>query len=148
MGSTIYEQRDALLKPCEEWVEGQAWLMTITVVASVLVIIVNFALRTILIKLAEKERHQSLSSLQSSIVSKVFVAQFANTAIVILLVNAHFFNGVFSDFTSDWYDKVGVALILTMLINVFSPHLLAVLMVRVTKLRQHCCTKRVKQQDT
>jgi len=146
--STIYEYREVLLDPCRDWVNGQAWLMLITALASTLVIVVNFVLRNLLIKLAEQEKPQSISKLQNAIVSKVFVAQFANTALVVLLVNATIFGGVFDDFNSDWYQKVGVAILLTMLINVVSPHCVSVARVFLRAIMRCCCKCRAKDQES
>jgi hypothetical protein len=146
--SAIYEHRKVLLDPCRDWVNGQAWLMGITALASILVIIVNFVLRSLLIKLAEQEKPQSISQLQTAIVSKVFVAQFANTALVVLLVNATIFGGVFDDFTDDWYQKVGVAILLTMLINVVSPHCVSVVRVWLRAMMRCCCKCRTKDQES
>jgi hypothetical protein len=146
--SAIYEHREVLLDPCSDWVNGQAWLMLITGLASVVVIVVNFALRGLLIKLAEHEKPQSVSQLQNAIVSKVFVAQFANTALVVLLVNATIFGGVFNDFSNDWYQKVGVAILLTMLINVVSPHCVSVARVFIRTLLRCCCKCRAKDQQS
>jgi len=65
---------------------------------------------------------------------KMFLVQFINTGLVILLVNARIsevslpaffpiFAGRFSDFTVEWYKNVGATISLTMFINIFTPHI-------------------------
>lgn len=72
--------------------------------------------------------------------SKMWVLQFFNTAIILLIVenrlagtgliqialeyaglNGLFFNGTYSDFTPEWYDVVGITIFTTALINGISP---------------------------
>jgi hypothetical protein len=64
----------------------------------------------------------------------MFLVQFINTGVVILLVNARIsevslpetfpvFAGRYSDFTVDWYKNVGATISLTMFINIFTPHI-------------------------
>jgi len=60
----------------------------------------------------------------------VFVVQFLNTGIIICLINANtreaglpfdIFNGNNPDFTYNWYNEVGVAIISIMTFNAYSP---------------------------
>ena len=64
----------------------------------------------------------------------LFVIQFFNTAILILLVNAYFkeFNmpeflkvalpeGIYPDLTFEWYSNLGKGFVFTMLINILQP---------------------------
>jgi len=63
----------------------------------------------------------------------MFIVQFINTAVLIILVNANLnlqnvpenfplFNGDFADFTVKWYQVVGSTIGFTMILNIFSPH--------------------------
>jgi len=63
----------------------------------------------------------------------MFLVQFINTGIIILLVNADLqieflpnnfpiLKGDYADFTIEWYRVVGTTIVLTMILNVFSPH--------------------------
>lgn len=63
----------------------------------------------------------------------VFIAQFFNTGILLILVNANFsdsglpsgfFNREYPDFTSAWYTDIGSALTQTMLINAILPFIM------------------------
>lgn len=63
----------------------------------------------------------------------MFITQFFNTAILLILVNANFeevglplatvFDGPFRDFTPTWYTNVGYRVTQTMLINAFFPYI-------------------------
>jgi Ran GTPase-activating protein (RanGAP) involved in mRNA processing and transport len=88
-------------------------------------------------KLTELERHHSKSQFSASLCMKIFLAQFLNTALVLMLVNARFPNNVnfpmgetlgvmagpYDDFSRAWYSAVGVQISMTMMINVVMPHL-------------------------
>jgi len=60
--------------------------------------------------------------------------QFFNIAVVILLINFKFLdkplfglipilNGDYKDFTCDWYVIIGKTLCLTLMMNIFTPHI-------------------------
>ena len=71
---------------------------------------------------------------------KITIMQWINIAIIILIINFDFtvgssgspnglflgflpiFNGSYPDFVAQWYSNVGSTLCLTMVINIFSPH--------------------------
>jgi hypothetical protein len=62
--------------------------------------------------------------------TKQFFLQFANTAILVLIINAQvnskwafLRSGDFSDFSVQWYLSVGVSITLTMLAYIFTPHI-------------------------
>eukprot|EP00644_Phytophthora_capsici_P000084 jgi/Phyca11/13532/fgenesh1_pg.PHYCAscaffold_4_\ len=111
-----------------------------------LVVAVNLILARILNGLVALEKHHTQSSLVVSRVTKIFLAQFCNTALLMLVINANanyfsksaivsetgtsnegislgalqILDGEYSDFSADWYNDVGVALMLTMIINSFN----------------------------
>jgi hypothetical protein len=105
--------------------------------ATLMVVVVNVVLQALIKILVRFEKHVSASQETKATVEKVFVAQFINTSIVILIVNANYkafsntnilgflglFQGAFEDFSPDWYKQVGGTLMSTMLINIFVPHL-------------------------
>ena len=75
-------------------------------------------------------RPLSITKMNSTLAWKLFYMEFVNTAIIILLVNSRFETavgplgqGAYGDFEFDWYSDVGVGIIITLLINIFSPHL-------------------------
>ena len=98
---------------------------------SLIIVVINTILRLILISLIKWIGEDTHSAQIKSITNGVFVTQFFNTAILLILVNANFkethlplssvFKGPFYDFTPDWYTAVGYRLTQTMLINAFFP---------------------------
>jgi hypothetical protein len=72
----------------------------------------------------------------TKITNGVFLAQFFNTALVLLFVEANFsetftfadsiFTGAFPDYIPDWYAVTGDAFVQTMLINAFFPLIMQV----------------------
>lgn len=108
------------------------------------VIFINFLLRTIFKRLSKFERVSNKTKEQLNIMIKVFIAQFINTALIILIVNANFdkvsavyyipytkeiFSGEFSDFTREWYVNIGESLVFTMIVCIVSPHLLTLMII-------------------
>lgn len=57
------------------------------------VVIVNTLLTGVMSKLAKFERHVSLSDYTSTVTSKLALAQFLNTAMIVILVNAGYTGG-------------------------------------------------------
>mmetsp|Transcript_41606 Transcript_41606/g.36997 ORF Transcript_41606/g.36997 Transcript_41606/m.36997 type:complete len:193 (+) Transcript_41606:757-1335(+) len=96
--------------------------------------------------LSQFERHKSLTQQLSSRVIKIFIAQFLNTGIIILLINAKFegvsfWQGRFSDQVPLWYVDVGAVIISTMIINVFSVPV-AKLSGLIIKMMLRCCDRK------
>jgi Mg2+/citrate symporter len=74
--------------------------------------------------------------------AKITIMQFFNIAIVVLAVNFNFdknengkflgflpiFNGKYYDFDVFWYANIGKTLCMTLLINIFSPHVSRLMM--------------------
>ena len=87
--------------------------------------------------MTEFEKHNSLSTMYNSQILKIFIIQFINTAVVLIFVNirldynlantqngfkalSNIMTGKYLGLNYDWYLKVGVTLLLTMLIQVVS----------------------------
>ena len=104
-------------------------------VAAVAVTIVNSMLKMIIKAISSFERPASFIELQKKVAEKVFVAQFFNTAVSSLVINAALpelvagipilsstvFNGTHRDFDQLWYQQIGGPLMITMLINTVGP---------------------------
>jgi hypothetical protein len=56
---------------------------------SFIIIIINTILKTVIIKLIESIKYDTYSMMLASITNGVFIAQFFNTGILLLLVNAN-----------------------------------------------------------
>jgi len=106
--------------------------------SALVVVLVNSCLNTVLVKLAIFERHSSVSAQAVSVTWKTALAQFLNTAVLTLIVNAkidlfsenqflqaiHLFDGLYTGFNREWYATIGASLTLTMLINALVPALI------------------------
>ena len=95
--------------------------------------VVNTLLKFFLKFLSPLERPDSFIALQRTIAEKVFIAQFVNTALVMLIINAAIpeianifanfvFAGDYRDFDTLWYEDIGGPLLLTMMVNAVVPH--------------------------
>ena len=89
---------------------------------SFIIIGVNVILKLVTIKLAEWVGHDTHSAQRSFITNMVFMAQFFNTGILILIVSANLrehepfeftrnFDGQYTDYVPDWYVDVGLTIL-------------------------------------
>jgi len=94
---------------------------------------VNLILKTVIIKGITWVGEDTNSEQLSSITNGVFVAQFFNTGILLVLVNGNmtehspkfitkFIKGTFYDYMPDWYANVGFKIVQTMIINAIMPY--------------------------
>ena len=118
-----------------------AMSQTYSIIGSVIVVVANQSLRTIMKFLSDFEQFSSVTSTSKALASKFFIAQFINTAIVLLVVNAAIanedvfawifapfkligmFQGEFDDFSNEWYASVGTPLLITLGLNAVTPHI-------------------------
>ena len=126
--------------PCKQWLDDYNNAQTIGIVVSVSLSVINGLLRWILRNSSKVEGHHTVTGQLNSAFSKMWVLQFVNTAIILLIVknrlagsgliqtalstvglNGLFFNGAYSDFTPEWYDVVGITIFTTAFINGISP---------------------------
>jgi len=108
------------------------------------VIVTNMILNSIMFWLIEIEKHYSATTKASSMMMKLFIVQWINTAIVILIVNAQLHKlydyvpvlkqavaaahgvglkigaGEYSDFQKEWFESVGIGLTITVLTQIFA----------------------------
>ncbi|OWZ12226.1 Transmembrane protein [Phytophthora megakarya] len=145
--------------PCRGFLTDFLAKNTFIVVASAVVVIVNILLKSTLRSLAKFERHTSESNKASAVALKMFAAQFLNTAIIVLVVNAalklsdvpvvgELFRGKYNDFQRDWYPTVGMGVTMTMLINSIMPHMILLLQMLVISPVKRCLKRRsVRTQD-
>ncbi|OQR84185.1 hypothetical protein ACHHYP_13738 [Achlya hypogyna] len=126
---------------CQDWGAKYLTVQALTAGSVLVVLLVNALLMPLLRSLVQLQKSHTLSGVIVATVTKIFLAQFFNTVIIVLLLNANLsgissepasgfhlasfslLNGKHSDFSVDWYNDVGVALLLTMIINILSPQL-------------------------
>jgi hypothetical protein len=114
----------------------------------------NMVLKRALRGLGNFEKHTSQSEMASSAAIKMFVAQFVNTAVVVMAVSATSMHGSLSawpsalpesnedvGFSPKWYANTGGGICLALILNSIFPKLaiLVVELVRSCK-RRKCCT--------
>eukprot|EP00644_Phytophthora_capsici_P006605 jgi/Phyca11/118750/e_gw1.36.95.1 len=139
--------------PCRGFLTDFAAKNAFIVVASAVVVIVNIVLKSTLRGFASFERHTSESAKASAVALKMFAAQFLNTAIIVLVVNAalslsavpvigELFRGKYSDFQRDWYPTVGMGVTMTMLINAVMPQAILLLQLCLISPLKRCLARR------
>lgn len=115
-------------KHCMVWFKDFFWVLFLIYGTPLLIVLLNFLLKTIVRKLSpwEKRRNKTIELIQVTI--KMFMIQFLNTAVILLVVNGGipyitYKNGsYYEDFSVGWYREVGSTINLAVLLSVFTPH--------------------------
>ncbi|RLN50768.1 hypothetical protein BBJ29_008398 [Phytophthora kernoviae] len=118
--------------PCRGFTKDYLIKNSFILLAAGIVVIVNFLLNSILHIFAVFERHTSESARTITVSIRMFGAQFLNTALIVIIVNAYLglsdvplagelLNGKYQDFVRAWYPTVGMGIATTMLLNAFLP---------------------------
>jgi len=146
----VYELRN---DHCKEWFEDDVKLKLLMAAGAIIVVLVNLLLQTAVHWFTQLEQPLSVSAFNASLAVKIGVAQFLNTGIIVLLVNSTLFqftnlmgNSGLNDFDREWYRLVGKALIITLMIQAFSPHLVQVFAVPFLKCMRRCSASGKKTQ--
>ena len=117
---------------CEKFFGDQQGVKINDQIAKFAIIAINYILRVIIIKLIIGIGNDTLSEQTRLITNGVFIVQFFNTALLLLMVNANLEEQGFplnllsaerglSDFNSNWFSDIGVTLTGAMLFNVYWP---------------------------
>ena len=121
---------------CGDFLEAPTAFENLLLLLAVMAVsIVNSGLKIVIAVISEFERPDSFIELQKNVAEKVFVAQFFNTAVSSLVINAalpelvqgipfldgNVFNGIYRDFDQRWYQAIGGPLMITMLVNTVGP---------------------------
>ncbi|EQC39055.1 hypothetical protein SDRG_03263 [Saprolegnia diclina VS20] len=133
--------------PCQSYITAYLTKTSLLIAAALTVIVVNVGLQGIFYAFASFERHSSESHKAAAVVLKLFFAQWINTAVIVLIVNASLGNvplvstllsGQYMDFERDWYTSVGAGLTMTMLVNALAPQIGPLLNLYVTYPLSRC----------
>lgn len=114
---------------CSEIFADRAYVGLIAMCVSMLIVIVNFILKTMLIDLVSSLRLKTVTAETNYTMIAIWVGQFVNTAILVVLNNAAFNDidggygplsqlfrvGTMTDFNVEWYKTVGTLLMKTLL---------------------------------
>ena len=118
---------------CGKWATNYFVQQGMIVGTSIVVVMINTICSMIFDKIVFVEKRHTINDETIGQFQKITILQFINIAIVVLLVNINLLdgpflgflpilNGEYDGFTAYWYAQVGKTLTLTLLINIFSPH--------------------------
>lgn len=136
--ATVNENKTVAEGPCKDWLAEKQMAVVYSLCAVLVVVVINQILKTVVVILTKFERPLSKSAYYVSMGSKLFIAQWFNTAIILILVNSPLFFIMFGnsiveggktdsdDFDRQWYGLVGATVLFTMIIQMFTPHLIQV----------------------
>lgn len=116
------------IKTCSEIFQDRGSVALIAMCVSFLIVGVNFVLKVILVDLIKSLRLKTVTLESNYTMITIFVGQFINTAVLIVLNNASFkdidggegllslifFVGTETDFSVNWYKTVGTTIMRTM----------------------------------
>ena len=147
---------------CTYYLEKRSLGILIRFSACTAVVMINFFIKISIRILSRFEKEESKSKELVKVMSKVFIAMFINTSLVVLAVNADFssiefikklpfneylFTSEFSDFTRRWYVQAGSTITITMLVSIFSPHIMNYLIFYPRgACKRRCCLGKYKTQ--
>lgn len=129
------EEGDVKVPFCANFYKDKMNSFVLGTSISFIIIAVNTILKILIIKLIESIKHDTQSEKLASITNGVFIAQFFNTGILLLLVNAimtehspkfitqFISTGKYFDYTPFWYKDVGAKIVKTMMINSIMPYI-------------------------
>jgi len=119
-------------KHCNQWYTDYVGAIILIYILAMVMQNMNVMIKVVLRMVSKFEKREDKTEEVISNTFKMFVIQLANTAILLLIVNAKlgfipswfpFFGGQYDDFTTDWYSDVGTTLMITMFFAIFSPHM-------------------------
>lgn len=113
---------------CSQWLINYTRLRSLVYLTPLVIIMINAMLTMFLRKVVVVEKRRNLTSELISATLKMFIAQFLNTAVVLLVINGGipwitYSKDALDDFSVEWYREVGSTLVMTMLLNVITPHI-------------------------
>jgi len=105
------------------------------VFGSLVIVVMNWVLESCLTKMCMWAKPLSITLMHARLMWRLFILEFVNTSVVILLVNSKFSDegdddgglgvlgqGNYRDFEFGWYVDVGIGIVLTMFFHIFGPH--------------------------
>jgi hypothetical protein len=135
-------------KLCLTWYKDQIVLEGLPLIAVFVIIVVNFILPFLFKALSTFEKHRYTATEMAARILKVFISQFLNTGVLILVVNAQvsnrpitIFSGKYDDLDVEWYSGVGATILTTMILNIATIPLSCLIMVMFKGMRR-CCDRR------
>lgn len=122
---------------CQDYNQSLIKVLITTNAVTAIIVVINIVIKTKTIDLITWIGYDTHSEQLTKITNGVFIGQFFNTAILLLLVYANFsgskfpgaslFNGPFYDYSDMWYAIVGSQIVKTMLIGAILPPIIEVI---------------------
>lgn len=115
---------------CNDYLESSIFIKATAVILPLTIIILNVILKFVAIILVHWLGLENKTVEISVIQSVVFLLMFFNSGLAILLINANFpgfnesgflFNGMYTDFSDDWYDQISQFFITPMFAQLIFP---------------------------
>ena len=148
---------------CQPYIFGYTMQVVAQSVASAIVVVLNLLLKPLLVFLVRFEKHHSASGEQMSVMLKLFMAQFFNTAILLVVLNGSFpwlraqlegtpvegllFQGELEDFVPEWYNEVGYALVISMVATPASQRIFSIIRLFRFKIGKFFASRNAVTQD-
>jgi hypothetical protein len=125
--STIEQGTDKL---CQDYLRRNVQAQVLNYFASVMVLLVNIAIEKLLKRLSAFEKHNNEDERGLSTFLRLFILKYINTTLVFFINNNNVvLQKIFgvetpstTEFTADWFNTIGVTVILVQLGDVFSCH--------------------------
>lgn len=125
--STVEQSTDSL---CENYLRKNVQAQLLTYFASLIVLFVNIMIEKVLKWLSAYEKHNSEDARGTSTFLRLFILKYINTTLVFFINNNNvILQRIFgvatestTEFTADWFNTIGVTVILVQMGDVFSCH--------------------------
>ena len=140
----FYRRRDDSI--CTEYFDGTMRNLFIGYAAVLVVVGLNASLGGILTRFANFEKHHTEELRMKSAFDRLFILKYINTSLVFLLSNNDTvltflkqltgFDGVSTaEFSRDWYENIGITLLLVQMGNIFGGHIVKFIQLATMKYR-------------
>ena len=117
-------------KVCNNYLRSAIFIQATDWILPIIIIVFNWILNSVGVYLIQWLRFENKTVEISIIQGGVFVLMFFNSGLTILLINAYvpglsqrgvLFNGLYSDFSDDWYDKISGFIVSPMFAEIIDP---------------------------
>jgi len=134
--STAYDYQfpEKNVFPCQNFVNKLLTYNSLTYLIMFMIPIINTIITVSLATLTSFEKNNNLTQDKLSNMIKIFIGQFFNTGLLLLIVNTRInvikewsndfpvFTGLYSDFSPSWFLNIGCTIFFTMIISIFTIH--------------------------
>lgn len=115
---------------CKDYVKAKTISLLTVIGACATVTGMNTFFTWLMNKSGRYEKHQSMDSMEASIMSRTFILKFVNTGCLVLLYNQQWLKNALGislsvdpDFSKSWYETGGQTLMGIMFATIWSPHI-------------------------